>query len=236
MSILRELQDHQTVRQYTRAAGERLPRWVLPVIITLVVVSWIPLVFIAKARVTKSDVPRIQLIPDMDQQPKYLTQTASPLFADHRAMRPPVEGTVAHGELDDDDLLMRGKVDGNWTTTFPFPVTMEVMHRGRERFNIFCAPCHGLAGMGDGMVAKRADALQEGKWVPPTALNSDVVRDRTDGELFNTITNGIRTMPAYGPQIPVSDRWAIVAYVRALQRSQNASPNDVPADHQADLR
>lgn len=236
MSILRELRDHQTVRQYTRSAAERLPRWVLPVIITLVVVSWVPLVFIAKARVTTSDMPRLQLIPDMDQQPKYLTQTASPLFTDRRSMRPPVEGTIARGERYDDDHLMRGKTGEDWATTFPFPVTMEVMHRGQERFNIFCAPCHGFAGMGDGMVARRADALQEGKWVPPTSLTSDVVRERSDGELFNSITSGIRTMPAYGAQIPVGDRWAIVAYVRALQRSQNSAPADVPADHRSDLR
>jgi mono/diheme cytochrome c family protein len=236
MSIFGALRDHPTVRQYEKSARERLPRWVMPVIITLVVLSWIPLVFIAKARVTKSAEPRIQFIPDMDNQPKYLTQAASPLFSDHRAMRPPVEGAVARGELNDDDLLIRGKVGGAWATTLPFPITMEIMHRGQERFNIFCSPCHGLAGMGDGMISRRAEALQEGKWVPPASLHSDLVRARAVGELFNTITNGIRTMPAYGPQIPVQDRWAIVAYVRALQRSQNATPADVPEGHRSDLR
>ena len=118
----------------------------------------------------------------------------------------------------------------------PISVTMQLMERGRERFDVFCAPCHGLAGAGDGMVAKRAEELQEGTWTPPASFHSELVRGRTDGHLFNTITNGIRNMPAYAPQIPVEDRWAIVAYVRALQRSQGAPLEDVPADVRAQLR
>ena len=106
-------------------------------------------------------------------------------------------------------------------------------------YKTHCAVCHGTAGFGDGMVAKRADELaQLGKanWTPPTSLHEDVVRLRPDGHLFNTITNGIRNMPAYGSQIAVEDRWAIVAYVRALQRSQNARVEDVPEDLRPTLR
>jgi mono/diheme cytochrome c family protein len=108
--------------------------------------------------------------------------------------------------------------------------------RGQERFNIYCSPCHGLTGAGDGLVSRRADALQEGTWVPPLTFHGDQVRGRPVGHLFNTITHGIRNMPAYGAQIPAEDRWAIVAYVRALQRSQNATVADVPPDLRAGLR
>jgi mono/diheme cytochrome c family protein len=96
-------------------------------------------------------------------------------------------------------------------------VTESLVRRGQNRFDIFCAPCHGLDGYGDGPVAKRADALQEGTWVPPSSYHTDLVRQRPVGFIFNTITHGIRNMPAYGPQIPVADRWAIVSYVRELR-------------------
>jgi mono/diheme cytochrome c family protein len=102
--------------------------------------------------------------------------------------------------------------------------------------DIYCSPCHGLAGYGDGMVAKRAEELQEGTWTPPSSMHSDLIRVRPAGQLFNTITNGIRNMPAYGQQISVEDRWAIVAYVRALQRSQAATVEDVPRDLRTSLR
>jgi mono/diheme cytochrome c family protein len=105
------------------------------------------------------------------------------------------------------------------------------MKRGQQRYNIYCAPCHGLAGEGDGLVAKRAQELQQGTWAfPPTSLHSEAVRPQPVGQLFNTITNGVRKMPAYGAQISVQDRWAIVLYVRALQRTQNARPEDVPPE------
>ena len=145
-------------------------------------------------------------------------------------------GTVARGELNGDDAYYRGTGGEDWIETLPIPVTMQLMERGRERFDVFCAPCHGLAGAGDGMVAKRAEELQEGTWTPPASFHSELVRGRADGHLFNTITNGIRNMPAYAPQIPVEDRWAIVAYIRALQRSQGAPLEDVPADLRAQLR
>jgi mono/diheme cytochrome c family protein len=166
----------------------------------------------------------------MDNQPRFEAQHANALFADGRAMRPPVEGTVARGELRADDHLYRGISGGAWATTFPatIDVTMQLMERGRQRFNIYCQPCHGAAGYGDGIVNKRAmELLNLGTngttWVAPKSIHEQQIREQPIGQLYNSITNGVRNMPPYGPQIPVADRWAIVAYVKALQRSQNAS-------------
>jgi mono/diheme cytochrome c family protein len=132
--------------------------------------------------------------------------------------------------------MASGKIGEDWVAAVPIEVDREVLQRGRERYDIYCSPCHGLVGSGDGMVAKRADELQEGTWTPPTSFHSELLRGRPDGHLFNTISNGIRNMPAYGSQISVEDRWAIVAYVRALQRSQNATVEDVPPEIRAQLR
>lgn len=214
----------------------KMPRWLFYLVVVIIVLSWVPLAVILRARNTMSSEPRIHIIQDMDNQQKFKTQARNRLFADRRAMRKPATGTVARGELNGDDAYYRGRVGEDWIETLPIPVTMQLMERGRERFDVFCAPCHGLAGAGDGMVAKRAEELQEGTWTPPASFHSELVRGRTDGHLFNTITNGIRNMPAYAPQIPVEDRWAIVAYIRALQRSQGAPLEDVPADLQAQLR
>ena len=214
----------------------KLPRWLLFTAIIVVVLSWVPLALIMRARVTTSTEPRIHIVPDMDHQPKYKAQSRNPLFADRRAMRPPVAGTVARGAHFGDSAIASGKVGEQWVVDIPVPVDAVVMARGRERYDIYCSPCHGLAGFGDGMVAQRADVLMEGTWTPPTSFHTDLLRQREAGHLFNTISNGIRNMPAYGPQIPVTDRWAVVAYVRALQRSQNATIDDVPDDIRAQLR
>jgi mono/diheme cytochrome c family protein len=186
--------------------------------------------------VTTSPEPRIHIIPDMDNQPKFKTQARNPIFADRRAMRPPVEGAVPRGTLLGNPALTSGKIGEEWVEAVPVEVDGEFLRRGRQRYDIYCSPCHGLAGFGDGMVAKRADELQEGTWTPPTSFHSDLLRERPDGHIFNTITNGIRNMPGYGPQITVEDRWAIVTYVRALQRSQNATVDDVPPEIRAQLR
>ncbi len=214
----------------------KLPRWLLFTVVILVVLSWIPLALIMRARVTTSPKPRIHVVPDMDNQPKFKTQARNPLFADRRAMRPPVAGAVPRGATLGDAVLTAGKVADDWVETIPVEINRELLDRGRERYDIYCSPCHGLAGFGDGMVAKRADELLEGTWTPPTSFHSELLRTRPVGHIFNTISNGIRNMPAYGPQIPVDDRWAIVAYVRALQRSQNATVDDVPPDYRAQLR
>jgi mono/diheme cytochrome c family protein len=209
----------------------------ISLVVILVVLSWIPLALALRARTVKATEPRIHIIQDMDNQPKVKAQSRNMLFADRRGMRPPVAGAVATGTgVGEPDMMLGRTGDGGWVEAIPVEVTMAFLERGRQRYDIYCSPCHGLAGYGDGMVAKRADQLQEGTWTPPTSFHTDLVRQRPSGHLYNTITNGIRNMPAYGPQIPVNDRWAIVAYVRALQRSQNATIDDVPADLQAQLR
>lgn len=212
-----------------------MPRWVVFSLIVLASLALIPFACIARARAVRSAQPRVHLIQDMDNQSKFKSQQLNPLFADRRSMRPPVAGTVSRGELRNDDHRYRGIVDGRWATRFPDDVDEQLLARGRERYDVYCSPCHGLAGYGDGIVARRADRLQEGTWVPPSSFHTDLVRERTVGELFNSITNGVRNMPAYGSMIPVPDRWAIVAYVRALQRSQNATLEEVPAELRSSL-
>jgi mono/diheme cytochrome c family protein len=217
-----------------------VPRWLVYSIAVLIVLSWVPIALIMRARNVTSTKPRIHIIQDMDNQAKIKPQQRNPMFADRRGMRPPVSGTVARGESRLNDGIDRGIGDGNdpssWVESIPVPITMQMMRRGQERYDIFCSPCHGLAGYGDGMVSKRAEDLQEGTWTPPSSLHTDLITGRPVGQLYNTITNGIRNMPAYGPQISVEDRWAIVAYVRALQRSQAATVEDVPEELQASLR
>jgi mono/diheme cytochrome c family protein len=213
-----------------------MPRWVVLALVLLAAFWLIPFACVAAARGSLSPRPRIQLFRDMGNQGRFKSQQRNPLFADGRAARLPVPGTVARDRLDENEGLTSGKSEGRWVTAIPVPVTESLLGRGQERFGIYCAPCHGLAGYGDGIVAKRADRLQEGTWVPPLSFHADAVRARTAGEIFDTISHGIRTMPAYGPQIPVEDRWAIVGYVRALQRSQNARIEDVPQDVRSGLR
>jgi mono/diheme cytochrome c family protein len=212
------------------------PRWMIFAGVLAVAASLIPIALIARARAVKSDQPRVQLERNMARQPKFKTQTENPLFADSRAMRPPVEGVLSHGAGAEDEARELGQVKGQWITGLPLPVSLALIKRGQERFDIYCSPCHGLAGYGDGLVARRADQLQEGTWTPPSSLHSDQVRNQPDGRIFNTITNGIRSMPAHGPQIPRDDRWAIVGYVRALERSQNAQPLDLPPERRPGAR
>jgi hypothetical protein len=214
---------------------EGVPRWLWPIGLTLLVLSWIPLALILRARVVPSTEPRVHLIQDMDDQFKVRPQDASTLFADGRAMRLDPGGTVARGELGDDLPLVDGKGPNGWVSSFPTPLSMEVMHRGQERYAIYCAPCHGLSGYGDGPVAKRAEALQEGTWVPPSSYHTDAVRNQPVGQIFATVGHGVRNMPGYASQIPVRDRWAIVAYVKALQKSQDARVDDVPAERRSGL-
>ncbi|MGE3163810.1 MAG: cytochrome c [Planctomycetota bacterium] len=191
----------------------------------------IPPALVVRARFAKSREPRVHLVPDMDNQQKYKAQQPHPWFADGRAARPWVDGTLARGALRTDTHLHQGRVNGEWATTFPstadFRVDEKWMARGRERYEVFCSPCHGLDGYGGGTVALRADAVAAATWVKPTNLHTAGAGGPVDmavGQLFHTITHGARTMSAYGPQIPdVRDRWAIVAYIRALQRSQNAN-------------
>jgi mono/diheme cytochrome c family protein len=209
-----------------------MPKRLTAVIVLLITLSLVPLAFIALARVSFSTLPRIEIVPDMDEQQKFKPQSVNTMFADGRAMRPEIDGTVAYHGAKLDDHYYRGVENGGWATTFPSQLRVDkpFIERGRSRYNIYCAVCHGDSGYGNGMVAVRVDELQQGTWTPPSNLHDENVRNRPVGHIFNTITNGIRNMPAYAPQIPVSDRWAIVAYVRALQRSGHASLADIPED------
>jgi mono/diheme cytochrome c family protein len=199
--------------------------------VMLVVASWVPLVLFAKARVERSEEPRIALVQDMGTQPKFREQTTNELFADNRADRPRIEGTIARGDLQEDDHYYRGyssttAADGKkqvkFFDTFPenVKVTEALLKRGQARFNIYCTACHGYDGYGKGPVEVRSEHL--GSPLNAKSLHDDSVRARPVGHIFNTITNGIRNMPSYSAQVPVEDRWAIVAYVRALELSQNA--------------
>lgn len=211
-----------------------LPTWLMRTISVMVWASLIPLLYIAMLRQEPSRHPRLSIIPDMDKQQKFTAQASNPLFADGRAMRLYPVGTVPHDTKSLDEHLYSGIVNGQWAVNFPMPVTPELMTRGKRQYNIYCSPCHGLSGYGDGIIAKRAEKLANAgisgmTWVPPKSLQDPDTRMRPVGHIFNTITNGIRTMPPYGGQISVEDRWAIILYVRALQRSQNATLDELPA-------
>lgn len=158
---------------------------------------------------------------EMHDQPRFEPLEVNPFFSDRRASRPQVEGTVARGQLRNDEHLYTGRVDGEFATTFPFPVTAEVLKRGQERYNIFCSPCHDRAGYGRGMIVQRG-------FREPPSFHIDRLRDEPVGYFFDVITNGFGTMYDYASRVPPRDRWAIVAYIRALQYSQNATLNDVP--------
>ncbi len=216
----------------------------IAIIITtiLIVLGSVPFALAAMARAVPSSRTRIHIIQDMDNQPKFRAQHANALFADGRAMRPPVAGTVARGRLEADDHYHRGIVNDAWATTFPpqVRVDLDLLYRGQGRFNIYCAPCHGYAGYGDGMVNERAMelvnlGLNGTTWVQPKSVHEQLIREQPVGQTFNTITNGVRNMSGYAAQIPTEDRWAIVAYVKALQRSQSADLNDLPPDQRTDL-
>jgi len=213
-----------------------MPRWFTRSLWILVLLSWIPLALVMGRRAETADRTRISVITHMDKQAFHRGQAPSALFADGRAMRPQVPGTVAREQGPELDAFRTGMVDSVWVTSFPVNLTPVLIERGRDRYGIFCADCHGYSGYGDGMVHKRALELQQSLWTPPSSFHTDLVRGRTVGELFNTISNGIRNMPAHGPQIPERDRWAIVAYVKALQRSQHATLDDLPEGERAGLR
>jgi len=226
--LLQALSTQPVVACEESAQHAPTPGWVKAALAGVGAIALVPFALSLASRFQDSSQPPFHLVGDMDWQTRYRAQAANPHYADGRAMRPDVAGAVAFGELETDAGLATGKVGTEWVTAIPLAVDAALMQRGRERYGIYCAPCHGSAGYGDGLVAVRASELQEAAWVPPASLHDPVVRGRTVGQLFDTIENGVRTMPAYGRQIPRDDAWAIVAYVRALQRSQNATPEDVP--------
>ena len=160
---------------------------------------------------------------DMQSQPRQNPLSRSDFYPDQRSERPPVEGTVARGQLHDDTYFYTGKINNNPGDVMPFPVTKEVLTRGRERFNIFCAPCHSRVGDGNGFVPSRGFARK------PPSFHIARLQKAPLGYFYDVITEGFGIMPDYAAQIPPQDRWNIVAYVRALQLSQNATLSDVPA-------
>jgi mono/diheme cytochrome c family protein len=201
----------------------------------------------------KSTQPPTEVFPDMVRQPKVRAQAPLDFFADGRGPRLPVPGTVPIGyEMPKPDTpenepaavgrwshpnasfsvgtdyYNTGKMRDHWGTGIPVEVTRELMERGQQRFNITCAMCHGPTAAGDGITKKYGLATV-------VSLQDERIRKMSDGEIFNTITNGKNTMMAYGPNIIVPDRWAIIAYLRALQRSQNATIADVPPQQRAEL-
>jgi mono/diheme cytochrome c family protein len=165
---------------------------------------------------------------DMHDQPKLEAYERSDFFNDGRAMREIPEHTVARGQLFDDELLYTGKVNGQPSEELPFPATRELLARGRDRYNVYCTPCHGQTGMGNGMVVQRG-------YRPPPSLHAEPQRSRPLGYYFDVMTNGFGAMPDYRAQVTPEDRWAIAAYLRALQLSQRASVDDVPADRRGEL-
>jgi mono/diheme cytochrome c family protein len=165
---------------------------------------------------------------DMHDAPRYEAYEASAIFPDGRASRSAPANTVARGWLRDNEALYTGKVDGQLVDRVPFALTTADLRRGQERFTIYCTPCHGQLGDGNGMVVQRG--LRQA-----ANFHHDRLRQERIGYLFDVMTNGFGAMQSYAEQVPVRDRWLIAAYVRALQYSQNASLNDVPADRRATL-
>jgi mono/diheme cytochrome c family protein len=164
----------------------------------------------------------------MANQPRYDPLEASDFFADGMSARPRVAGTVARGELSTDPFFDTGQVNGAVADGFPVPVSRELVDRGHQRFDIYCSECHGRLGDGNGMIPSRG-------YRRPPSFHTQTLRTAPTGHFFDVMTNGFGAMPPYGSMIPPGDRWAIVAYVRALQISQNATVGDVPPTELASL-
>jgi mono/diheme cytochrome c family protein len=166
----------------------------------------------------------------MHVQPRYNPYDPSDFFSDGQSARQPIAGTVPRGELTlgPNELLYTGKVNGQPAEAFPFAVTKEVVERGQQRFNVFCSPCHGLAGDGDGMIVQRG-------FRHPPSFHDDRLRTAAVGHYFDVITNGFGVMYPYGYRVPPADRWAIIAYIRALQLSRQAPAADLTDAERAKL-
>lgn len=165
---------------------------------------------------------------DMHDQPKFKGYRGTSFFPDKRSARPVVEDTVARGQLNENERFYSGKGDGKPVTELPVPLTRELLSRGRERYDIFCAPCHDRTGSGLGMVVRRG-------YRRPNSFHIDRLRESPPGYLYDVMSNGFGAMADYASQIEPADRWAIVAYIRALQLSQRAALADVPESQRATL-
>jgi mono/diheme cytochrome c family protein len=249
----------------------KLPSFVWLSALLLVLAGLIPLMIVLNIRTSYSTQPRFHVFLDMDFQPKKKAQQQTTVFADGRTMRPQVAGTVARGQLDEQDTFYLGYdpsklaamessrttlvslQDGKsgdgaaaggaaaepqkpWLDKLPIEANEENMKLGEVKFQTYCAPCHGYGGNGDGLVHKRAEALVQATWNRPTSLHKDAVKAQPVGKIFSTITNGQGKMPSYSNAITAKERWAIVLYVRALQRSLNAKVDDVPVDKRSSIK
>ena len=166
---------------------------------------------------------------DMHNQPKFYPQRGTSFYADGRSARPQVENTVARNQLHEDAYYQTGIVNGKEGDGMPLPVTAELLARGEEKYNVFCTPCHSRVGNGVGMIVQRG-------YRPAGNFHTDRLRNAPLGHFYSVIANGYGAMPEYGSQVTTEDRWAIVAYVRALQLSQDAKPSDLPTGaHAQDL-
>jgi mono/diheme cytochrome c family protein len=262
-----------------------LPRPILLGALLLVLTGLIPAMIVLNMRAGFSDLPRWHVWFDMDFQPKKKPQQTTTVFADGRTMRPQVDGTVARGQLTEQDPFYLGwdpsqvsaltsnqpilvstvqdpaqapapadaqapapmpatpPADGAaagtpnlpWITQLPIAVDEEHIKLGKTKYEIYCAACHGYAGFGDGLVAKRAASLLQDTWTPPTSLHVDRVQKQPVGQIFHTITKGQGKMASYASSLTPKERWAVVLYVKALQRSRNASIEDVPVDERSKL-
>lgn len=166
---------------------------------------------------------------DMHDQPKFIPLRESSFFPDQRSARPLVEGTVARGHLHEDTLLETGKVGNDDATVFPFAVDLSVLERGRERYDIYCSPCHGRTGAGDGMIVRRG-------FRRPPSYHDERLRNAAVGHFIDVMTNGFGAMADYRQQVDPRDRWAIAAYIRALQLSEHATLADVPQGERGRLQ
>jgi len=168
--------------------------------------------------------PPIHIVPDMDIQPKYYPQSYSEFFKNHSEMRMPVPGTVARDELHEDKALYTGKNSaGKLITHNPLEVNMQLLERGQKEYEIYCVPCHSQTGNGRGIMLQY-------NYPPAANFHDQRLVDAPDGHFFDIMTHGLRNMPSYAHQIAVKDRWAIIAYIRALQKSQNAKLSEIPKD------
>jgi mono/diheme cytochrome c family protein len=165
----------------------------------------------------------------MADQPRYDPYEESAFFPDRLSARPLPVGTISRNFVAKDELMDQGTTNGKPADRFPFPITLDVLHRGRERYDIYCSPCHGYTGTGDGMVVRR------GFRRPAASFQTDELRAAPPGQFFDVMTNGFGAMPSYAYQVGTRDRWAIIAYIRALQLSQGATINDVPPNERQQL-
>ena len=199
--------------------------------LTLYILAIVAFVGVAGFRGDTTRKPPIEVFPDMDRQMKLRPQEPNTFFGNQRSSQPYVEGTIARGMPYQDIPLNTGRVTGttNWVEVSPVDITEAVMARGQERYSISCAPCHGAAGDGKGITTKYG-------MIAVANFHDARLVQMTDGEIFNTITHGKNLMGSYGANIKIEDRWAIIAYLRALQRSRLSKMDDVPEPQQAALQ